>query len=61
MRLLNYQKKIWTTITQTRNQGPDGQKIKGIDNAVKNNFDRTIFLSGQFFCQDNFFARKFLY
>ena len=27
MPLLNYWTKIWTTITQTRNQGPDGQKI----------------------------------
>ena len=38
----------------TTNQGPDGQKIKGIDYADTNNFVRTIFLPRIFFCPDNF-------
>ena len=47
MPLLNYRTKIWTKITQDKNQEPDGRKkTKGIANADKKN------LSGQFFCPD---------
>ena len=71
MPLLNYRTKIWTKITQHKNQEADGQKqTKGIANTDKKKlsgqffartifFVRTIFLSGQIFCRDNFFVRTF--
>ena len=39
MPLLNYWTKMWTKITQDKNQEPDGQKkkTKGIANADKKN------------------------
>ena len=68
MPLLNYQTKIWTKITQDKNQEPDGQKNEGIANADNKNlsgqlfcldnfFVQIIFLSRQFFCPDNFFVQ----
>ena len=62
MPLLNYRTKIWTKITQDKNQEADGQKqTKGIANADKKNcldnfLPGPFFLSRQFFCPDKFFV-----
>ena len=63
MPLLNYWTKIWTKITQDKNQEPDGQKKnQGHCLRRQKEFVWTIFLSGQFFLvrtilsPDNFFC-----
>ena len=52
MALLNYRTKIWTKITQTTNQGPDGQKktrkkTKALTMRTKKKLSGHFFWSGQ--------------
>ena len=72
MILLNYQKEIWTKITQDNKSWAEWtehkkyKKNKGIDNLDKKNvhtffFAWTIFFSGHFFLSGQFFGWEFFF